>query len=401
MQAGDKRLGVLDTPDAKRPRLSDPSSFNPEDFVFPKLLPAWDSYTPDDKKLALQQYINNLRILQTTLPSLQDPMMVTSYQQPVLHMPPTPIPQSVHKTPSKLKTPSKPTPSKKKAATSAARPKRAPGAVPTPIQAPVRPPTLIPIPIPDSHARPGGKRPSTDMNMQTCVTIVCDLINDPKGGHLFASPVDPNTCGAPDYYERIHNPMDLGTVRSRVLNGYYRSVEEFDSDVRLTFDNSLTFNPKDHPIHTVASHMKSTYEAMFARSFPTAVPTVTRDDVAVSRPPVQSTVPSPAPNVVVPTSQIQSVPLPSPAPIKPVAPAVRELTHEERRALRDDIMKLNEDDKDEVINILSELQDDSNSDDEMEVELDKLPPQVLFKLHEFVQSRIKDLDGGRFSDDDL
>jgi len=44
----------------------------------------------------------------------------------------------------------------------------------------------------------------------------------------------------------IVNPMDLGTVRSRLSKthfNHYQSVEEFVADIQLIFTNCDTFNP--------------------------------------------------------------------------------------------------------------------------------------------------------------
>jgi len=50
----------------------------------------------------------------------------------------------------------------------------------------------------------------------------------------------------PNYYKIISNPMDLGTVRSRLSKthfNHYQSVEEFVADLQLIFTNCDTFNP--------------------------------------------------------------------------------------------------------------------------------------------------------------
>ena len=49
----------------------------------------------------------------------------------------------------------------------------------------------------------------------------------------------------PRYFEIIKNPMDLGTVKSRLslLNPeFYKSVEQFLADVQLIFSNCAKYN---------------------------------------------------------------------------------------------------------------------------------------------------------------
>lgn len=47
---------------------------------------------------------------------------------------------------------------------------------------------------------------------------------------------------APDYYEVIKNPMDLGTMLRNVKNGRYKSKAQFTRDLDLIWDNCLTYN---------------------------------------------------------------------------------------------------------------------------------------------------------------
>ena len=55
-----------------------------------------------------------------------------------------------------------------------------------------------------------------------------DVLWNKKLSHIFREPVKPTADFAPDYFNIIKNPMDLGTVRSKLRNGDYISVEEFE-----------------------------------------------------------------------------------------------------------------------------------------------------------------------------
>jgi transcription initiation factor TFIID subunit 2 len=59
---------------------------------------------------------------------------------------------------------------------------------------------------------------------------------------FFAHPVDPIRDGAPDYLDVIKNPMDFGTIESRLRSGGYNSVDQLEKDVDLVFTNCLTYN---------------------------------------------------------------------------------------------------------------------------------------------------------------
>jgi len=72
---------------------------------------------------------------------------------------------------------------------------------------------------------------------------------------LFNSPVDPVAQRIPDYPLVIKKPMDLGTVRRKLEEGCYRALKDFESDVKLTFDNAMRFNPVGNPVHEMAAQV--------------------------------------------------------------------------------------------------------------------------------------------------
>lgn len=64
------------------------------------------------------------------------------------------------------------------------------------------------------------------------------------------STVDPVEHECPDYFKKVKQPMDLGTVTEKFDS--YDSPLAFASDVRLTFDNAKTYNPPDHTVYEYA-----------------------------------------------------------------------------------------------------------------------------------------------------
>lgn len=65
-----------------------------------------------------------------------------------------------------------------------------------------------------------------------------------------------DTRAYPDYRQYVQRPMDLGTIRSRLLPGTsqgwgtitYKSVSEVLSDVSLVWCNCRLYNPPGEPI---------------------------------------------------------------------------------------------------------------------------------------------------------
>ena len=78
-------------------------------------------------------------------------------------------------------------------------------------------------------------------------------------GWVFNNPVDPVELGLPDYFEVIKRPMDLGTIKKKLENGCYHSLEEFESHVHLTFDNAMLYNPEGSVVYNMAKEMKDKF----------------------------------------------------------------------------------------------------------------------------------------------
>ena len=76
---------------------------------------------------------------------------------------------------------------------------------------------------------------------------------------VFNSPVDPVELGLPDYFQVIKRPMDLGSIKKRLENGCYHSLEDFEGDVHLTFDNAMLYNPEGSVVYNMADEMKSKF----------------------------------------------------------------------------------------------------------------------------------------------
>jgi histone acetyltransferase len=62
---------------------------------------------------------------------------------------------------------------------------------------------------------------------------------------------------APDYYATISNPIDLSTMRSRVTDGYYDTVDKFIEEVQLMFDNARVYNRKDTVYYKMADKLEA------------------------------------------------------------------------------------------------------------------------------------------------
>ncbi|XP_058000213.1 uncharacterized protein LOC110661512 isoform X3 [Hevea brasiliensis] len=70
--------------------------------------------------------------------------------------------------------------------------------------------------------------------------LVLDILQRRDTNEIFAEPVDPNEVE--DYYEIIKEPMDFGTMRAKLHEGMYNSLEQFEHDVFLIPRNAMQFN---------------------------------------------------------------------------------------------------------------------------------------------------------------
>merc|ERR1711959_324902 len=81
-----------------------------------------------------------------------------------------------------------------------------------------------------------------------------------KNAAPFNVPVDYIKLGIPDYPRIITNPMDFGTIETKLTSGAYEQVDEWIDDVRLVFGNAKTFNPSDHIVHKMANMVESNFD---------------------------------------------------------------------------------------------------------------------------------------------
>ena len=90
--------------------------------------------------------------------------------------------------------------------------------------------------------------------------VVQKMIQHPRNINIFNQPVDPAALNIPDYYVRIKQPMDFGTIKSRLLRGEYGNVDACAADIRLVFQNATFYNPPSHLIHQIAKIMEDDFE---------------------------------------------------------------------------------------------------------------------------------------------
>ncbi|KAH9858258.1 hypothetical protein C2E23DRAFT_892071 [Lenzites betulinus] len=83
---------------------------------------------------------------------------------------------------------------------------------------------------------------TTPLNDKKCREILKTLSKLPEVP-IFMRPVDPIGDGCPTYFDEIKEPMDFGTIGTKLNEGKYSTMEEFAKDVEQIFQNCRAFNP--------------------------------------------------------------------------------------------------------------------------------------------------------------
>ncbi len=118
--------------------------------------------------------------------------------------------------------------------------------------------------LPYSTAKPKKKKYQAELKF--CQEVLTELEKGKyKGiGYAFYNPVDPVALNIPHYHKIIKKPMDLGTISSKLKTGQYENAREFESDIRLMFQNCYKFNPATDPVHSMGKQFEAVFDEQWA-----------------------------------------------------------------------------------------------------------------------------------------
>lgn len=105
---------------------------------------------------------------------------------------------------------------------------------------------------PGKHEKHGKKNDYRKMK-----NILDEIMAD-KLSEVFRVPV--NFDEAPGYLEIIKQPIDLGTIASKLDNSAYDTIEKFVSDMRLVFDNCCQYNSDTSSIYETATELRNRFD---------------------------------------------------------------------------------------------------------------------------------------------
>ncbi|XP_077229903.1 transcription factor GTE10-like isoform X2 [Tasmannia lanceolata] len=223
------------------------------------------------------------------------------------------------------------------------------------------------------------------MIMKQCDALLNKLMSH-KFGWVFNEPVNVVKLNIPDYFTVIKNPMDLETVKSKLASGAYSSPLDFVADVRLTFSNALTYNPRGNDVHIMADTLSKFFEKRWKpiekklsatdSQLRPAKPGLIRD-VKPVKPSVQS-------KKRKPTSMNSN---------KVKVESLKQImTDEGKQSLTRDLYSLQGDIPEDIIDFLKVHSYSANqtSEDEIEVDIDALNDDLLFRLRKLLDDYLQE-----------
>lgn len=225
-------------------------------------------------------------------------------------------------------------------------------------------------------------------------------------GWVFNTPVDAKALGLPDYHKIITHPMDLGTVKSRLSKNWYKAPKEFAEDVRLTFHNAITYNPKGQDVNIMAQQLLQIFEERW--------PVIEAELAYLYSPPSMKRPPPFHLKRTLEMSDSAANPLAvdfkpksmnrlthigrPPTSKKPKAkdPNKREMTFEEKQRLSTNLQNLPSEKLDMVVEIIRKRNLSlSQHEDEIEVDIDSVDTETLWELDRFVTNYKKSVSKNR------
>ena len=77
---------------------------------------------------------------------------------------------------------------------------------------------------------------------------------------IFQRAVDPDSLHWPDYYKVVKNPIDLETIKKKLMLDLYSSLKEFTTDFRTMFENFRKYIGKDHKFISYCNAVEKRFE---------------------------------------------------------------------------------------------------------------------------------------------
>ncbi|KAI3824181.1 hypothetical protein L1987_05631 [Smallanthus sonchifolius] len=198
--------------------------------------------------------------------------------------------------------------------------------------------------------------------MRECGQFLGKLMKH-KHGWVFNTPVNAAALKVYDYHNIINNPMDLGTIKSKLAKNEYESPLAFASDVRLTFENAMLYNGNGSVVYTMAECLLSLFEDNFRSNHQ-------KFDVNQAE----------KPKISVETPVVLQAKVANVVENKPL------MTEEEKAELAERFsdLRLGREGMDQIMSIVKKGAGLERAGNEIELDLAVLDNETLWELHSFI-----------------
>ncbi|CAN8251793.1 unnamed protein product [Cochlearia groenlandica] len=242
---------------------------------------------------------------------------------------------------------------------------------------------------PSQHSKPARfvvpKGSTFASVMKECAKLL-DRLWSHKKAWPFRAPVDPVLLNIPDYFTLIKHPMDLGTIRNRLHKDEYSSPMDFAADVRLTFSNSMVYNPPGNQYHIMARDISTYFEARWK---------IIERKIPVVEPPVMSLTRSPSMELEPEIPYKVAPPRNKPAvneSISKVPPTKFAMTDDEKKRIVLDLEALEEFPQN-IIDLLREqsgIIDGQSGEVDIEIDIDTLSDEILLMVRKLLDDYLRE-----------
>ncbi|KAK1427710.1 hypothetical protein QVD17_16403 [Tagetes erecta] len=221
--------------------------------------------------------------------------------------------------------------------------------------------------------------------MKQCDTLLKRLMTH-NFSWVFNTPVDVVALKIPDYHTVIKHPMDLGTVKARLKSGKYVDPWGFAADVRLTFSNAMTYNPRGNDVHVMAETLNKFFEVRW-KPIEKKLPGAT-DSLVPMKQKVLETEPETA-TFMPPLKKKKTALFGNELKREPVK---KFMSVVEKQKLGSELEASLADLPETIIDFLKENSSNGNAavDDEIEIEIDALSDETLLKLRKLLDDFLAD-----------
>ncbi|KAI3463638.1 hypothetical protein Pfo_020301 [Paulownia fortunei] len=215
------------------------------------------------------------------------------------------------------------------------------------------------------------------MLMKQCETLLTRLMAH-QHAWIFNKPVDIVKHNIPDYFNVIKHPMDLGTIKSKLLSNQYSKPMDFAADVRLTFKNAMTYNPAGHVVHVMADTLSKYFEVRWKPIEKKIPPTA--DESTASK---SSVIIEPEGAYVPPAKKQKTTSMENKVKHERHKRAMSDV---EKQKLGVELEALLAELPEHIINFMKEstLNSSQVSEDEIEIDIDALSDDTLFTLRKLL-----------------